>query len=72
MATGVATGLLGDLMMYVLFSVEHLTYDHSHASFEFAVGQAGAVHRVVALAIAGAVGGVAWYVWRRVTAKERS
>jgi chloride channel protein, CIC family len=69
---GVATGLLGDLMMYVLFNVEHLTYGHPTTSFEYAVEQASDTRRVVALVIAGAVGGVAWYVWRRITATERS
>lgn len=69
---GVATGLLGDLMMFVLFNVAHLTYGHPTASFQYAVTQASAVHRVVALTVAGAVCGVAWYVWRRVTAGERS
>ena len=69
---GVATGLLGDLMMYVLFSVEHLTYGHPTTSFEYAVQQASDTRRVVALLVAGAVGGVAWYVWRRLTATERS
>lgn len=69
---GVATGLLADLMMYVLFSVEHLTYGHATASFEYGVEQASDTRRVVALAVAGAVGGVAWYVWRRLTATRRS
>jgi chloride channel protein, CIC family len=69
---GVATGLFGDLMMYVLFSVEHLTYGHSTGSFEYAVEQASDTRRVVALVVAGAVGGVAWYVWRKLTANERS
>jgi len=69
---GVATGLLGDLMMFVLFSVGHLTYGHPTTSFQYAVTQASDVRRVAALAVAGAVGGVAWYVWRRVTSAERS
>jgi len=71
-AVGVATGLLGDLMMYVLFSVEHLTYGHAGASLEYAVEQASPTRRVVALAVAGAVGGVAWFVWRRLTPHESS
>lgn len=69
---GVATGLLGDLMMYVLVSVEHLAYGHRAASFEHAVEQASDTRRVVALAVAGLVGGVAWYLWRRLTSSEHS
>ncbi len=69
---GVATGLLADLVMYVLFNVEHLTYGHPLGSFEHAVEQASDTRRVVALVVAGAVGGVAWYVWRKLTATGRS
>lgn len=69
---GVATGLLGDLMMYVLFNVQQLTYGHTGTAFEYAVEQASDTRRVVALAVAGAVGGVAWFAWRRWTAHERS
>jgi CIC family chloride channel protein len=67
---GIATGLLGAFMMFVLFSVEHLAYDHSATSFEFAVEHTGALTRVVALVVAGAVGGLCWFVLRRLTAGE--
>ena len=69
---GVATGLLGALMMFVLFSVEHLVYGHGSTSFEYAVSHTGALRRVVALAVAGLVGGVAWYALRRATPGERA
>lgn len=69
---GVATGLLADLMMYVLFNVEQLTYGHAGSSFGYAVEHSSDTRRVVALAVAGAVGGVAWFAWRRWTANERS
>jgi chloride channel protein, CIC family len=69
---GVATGLLGAFMMFVLFSVQHLVFGHPHTSFEYAVEQAADPRRVVALVVAGAVGGVAWFVLRRLTRGERS
>jgi CIC family chloride channel protein len=71
-ATGVATGLLGALMMVVLFGVEHLTFGFHTGSFQAAVERASALRRVVALAVAGAVGGVAWFLLRRATPGEPS
>ncbi|HZU79507.1 MAG TPA: chloride channel protein [Acidimicrobiales bacterium] len=68
---GVATGLFGDLMMWVLFFVEHLTFgDRGHVGFQYLVDHVGALHRVVALLVAGAVGGGLWFVLRHVTKGE--
>lgn len=69
---GVATGVLGAFLMFVLFSVQHLVYGHPTTSFEYAVEQAGDLRRVVALLVAGAVGGLAWFALRRFTRGERS
>jgi H+/Cl- antiporter ClcA len=71
-AAGVATGLLGALLMFVLFSVQQLTYGHAGTSFEYAVVHTAASRRFVALVVAGAVGGLAWFVVRRATRGERS
>lgn len=65
--TGIATGLFGDLMMVILFGLEHLTYNYHSGSFQSAVERVAGSHRVIALAIAGAFGGVAWYVLRKFT-----
>jgi len=76
--TGVAAGLLGDAMMVVLFNVQHLAYGYGigsfrHAgSFEAAVERASSLRRVAGLMIAGAFGGLAWYLLRRVTPGEKS
>ena len=70
--TGVATGLLGDLMMLILFTVEHLAFGYHKGSFEAGVEAAGAVRRIVSLAAAGLFGGLAWYVLRRITKGEKS
>jgi len=69
---GVSTGLLGAFLMFVLFSVAHLVFGHADTTFEFAVEHTSAGRRVVALVVAGAVGGAAWFVWRRVTTGERA
>jgi len=70
--TGVATGLLGDLMMLILFTVERLAFGYHGGTFEAGVEAAGAVRRIVVLLVAGAVGGVAWYVLRHLTRGEQS
>jgi len=77
-AAGVGAGLLGDAMMVVLFNVQHLAYGydtgtfHHAGSFEAAVARAPAGRRVIDLAVAGALGGLAWYLLRRLTEGEKS
>src|SRR5579875_76290 len=76
--TGIGAGLLGDAMMVILFNAEHLAYGYDIGSFfhagtyETAVGHAPALRRVADLMIAGAFGGVAWYLLRRFTVGEKS
>jgi CIC family chloride channel protein len=76
--TGIGTGLMGDLMMVILFNVQHLAYDYSIGaffhlgSFETAVERAPAIRRVADLMVAGVFGGVAWYLLRRFTKGEKS
>jgi chloride channel protein, CIC family len=70
--TGVATGLFGDLMMLLLFNVEHLAYGYHTGTLEAAVHRVGDVRRLVPLLAAGLFGGVAWHLLRRFTPGERS
>jgi CIC family chloride channel protein len=70
--TGVAAGLFGDLMMLVLFSVEHFVFGYSTGPFEAAVERSGDLRRVAALLAAGAAGGVLWYLLRRFAEGEKS
>jgi CIC family chloride channel protein len=70
--TAVATGLLGDLMMVVLFSFEHLAFGTGPGDYQSHVERATAFHRVASLAIAGAFAGPAWYLLRRYTPGEKS
>ena len=70
--TGVAAGLLGDLMMLLLFSVQRLAFGYQAGSLQAAVEQASDARRIVVLLVAGAFGGVAWYLLRRFTPGERT
>src|SRR5579875_2821920 len=63
--TAVATGLLGDFMMVVLFGFEHLAFGTGPGDYQSHVERATALHRVASLAIAGAFAGPAWYLDRR-------
>ena len=70
--TGVVTGLFGAAMMYILFNVEHLAFNFHAGSFQSAVERSSGLRRVLSLVIAGAFGGVAWFVLRRYTKGQRS
>jgi chloride channel protein, CIC family len=71
-ATGVAAGLFGDLMMVILFGIQHLAFGYHTGSFEAAVERSSAAHRVVVLMISGAFGSVAWFLLRKYTKGEKS
>lgn len=70
---GVATGLLGDGLMAILFTSEHLAFGfHQGGSFLAAVSRTSALRRVVVLALAGLLGSTAWLVLRRLTAGQHA
>jgi CIC family chloride channel protein len=70
--TGVAAGLFGDLMMLLLYSVQHLAFGYHTGSLGPAVARAPDTRRLVVLLVAGAFGGIAWYLLRRFTPGERT
>lgn len=74
LVTGVATGLLGDLMMVILFTVQHLAFgvNGNEGGFTEAVRSASSWHRVVPLLIGGVIAGVGWYLLRRLTPGKKS
>ena len=72
-ASGVVTGLLGAFLMWVLAGVEHLAFNTPQGgSYTASVAATSAAHRVTTLIAAGVIGGVSWYLIRRLLARERS
>ncbi len=65
-ATGVAAGLLGVAMMALLKGVETLAFGDQSAGFLVSVERATPVRRIVVLVLGGLVGGVGWFLLRRV------
>src|ERR1700722_19123073 len=63
--TGVATGLFGDFLMWILFGVQHLAFGYHSGELQTAVEHASKLRRVLSLLIAGVFGGIAWYLLRR-------
>ena len=63
--TGVAAGLFGALMMLILFNVQYAAFGYHTGTLEHGAAQASAARRVGSLLIAGAFGGVAWFLLRR-------
>ena len=69
---GIAAGLLGALMMLILFNVQYAAFGYHEGSLEHGVAQASAARRVGSLLIAGAFGGIAWFLLRRYMKSESS
>lgn len=54
--TGIATGLFGDLLMWILFGVQHLAFSYHSGELQTAVGRVADARRVLVLLIAGIFG----------------
>lgn len=70
--TGVATGLFGDLLMFLLFGIQHLAFGYHVGELQTAVERASKLRRVLSLSIAGVFGGIAWYLLRRFLRYDKS
>jgi CIC family chloride channel protein len=70
--TGFVTGLLGAALMALLFRVEYAAFGYRTGDFESGVKAASALRRVTSLLLAGAFGGMAWFVLRRFTPGKRA
>jgi len=70
--TGVAAGLFGDLLMWILTLVEHAAFHYHSGSFQGAVARVSGLRRVTALLLASVIGAVSWYLIRRYLKNERS
>ena len=65
--TGVGAGLLGAVLMLLLFTVADLAFGPGAGSgnFQAAVAAASPARRVVPLLLAGVIGGIGWFLLRR-------
>jgi len=68
--TGVAAGLFGELMMWILYGVQHLAFDYHSGELQHAVEHVSDERRVLVLVLAGLFGAVAWYLIRRYMTGE--
>ena len=70
--TSIAAGLFGDLLMWILKVVEELAFGGSHDTYQAAVAAASNTRRLSALLLAGVIGGVSWYLIRRLLPNEKT
>ena len=62
---GIGSGISGGLVYLALHSIQHLAFGYSEGTFIEGLLDAPPVSRVVALAVAGVIGGVGWWALRR-------
>jgi H+/Cl- antiporter ClcA len=67
LVTGVVTGVAGDLLLWLLFSVEHAAFGFHNGGLTAAVERTSSERRVVVLMLAGAIAGPGWWLLRRLT-----
>ncbi len=70
--TGVAAGLFGDLMMLILFNVQHLAFGYHTGSLQDAALRTVRSRRVIVLVVGGVVGAIGWYLIRRFMKNEKT
>jgi chloride channel protein, CIC family len=70
--TGVAAGLFGAFLMWLLAQFERVGFHYHSGSFQNAVAAVSSSRRIVVLLIASVVGAVSWYLIRRFLKHERS
>jgi CIC family chloride channel protein len=64
--TGLVSGMAAVAIKEVLRSVQHFSYSYSSGEFVDAVQKSSDGHRIVVLAIAGALAGGIWYLLERI------
>jgi chloride channel protein, CIC family len=70
--TGVATGLFGDLLMWLLTEVERAGFHYHSGYFQNAVAAVSSSRRIIVLLIGSVIGAVSWYLIRRYLKHEKS
>jgi len=70
--TGVATGLFGDFLMWILALAERGAFNYHSGSFQDAVAAVGGLRRIGSLLVAGVTGAMSWYLIRRYLKNEKA
>ncbi len=70
--TGVAAGLLGDALMWILAQFERLAFHYRSGSLQYAVSSVSSSRRFFWIMIASVFGAVSWYLIRRYLKRENS
>ena len=70
--TAIATGLFGDLLMWILALAERWGFNYHAGSYQAAVAATSRAHRVLVLLLSGVIGAVGWYLVRRYLRHEKS
>jgi len=70
--TGIATGLFGAFLMWILQIAETAAFNYHSGSYQDAVAATSGLHRVTALVVSGIIGAVGWYLIRRYLKNEKS
>lgn len=63
--TGLAAGIAGVALTYVLHAVQHVAFGYTEDTFLIGVEKASHLRRVLALGIGGLLAGSAWWAFRR-------
>ena len=70
--TGIATGLFGDFLMWILAVAERVGFNYHSGSYEAAVAAVSGLRRFTSLMVASVIGATSWYLIRRYLKNDRS
>jgi len=70
--TGVATGLFGVVLMWLLRLAEHAAFGYNGGDYAASVAASSDARRVLSLLVASVIGSVCWYLIRRYLKQEKS
>lgn len=70
--TGIAAGLFGDALMWILFGVQHIAFNYHVGTLQDAAIRSAKSRRVIVLVLSGVVGAIGWYAIRRYMKGEKT
>lgn len=68
--TGAGAGVLGGLLMKLLYAIQHVSFSYEKGNFLDGVKQVSPERRVVMLLIAGVIAGITLYALKRATGRQ--